>query len=682
MKTFTLRALLLLTLITLSILSCTKEEKEQPKVLTLSATSMEITAGTNATINVTSNVAWTASATDGYTISPSSGNGNGVITVKAALSATNGTVTITGGGITAKVTITSPAATADITLSKSNITLTYQDNKSESVNLSCNGSWQVVLPISKPDWLKSVTPMNGIGDGSITIATSEHTIRSNAQTIITIKSGSYSKNLIVNKSAAPNFAPTKPTNIKPQGNGAELFPLITWNASTDKNGDKLTYTVQLSKNKTTWTSFPKTDKTELLINTPLDINTTYYLKVIADDGLAAGKTESDIVSFRTQATKTYWEDGEVKQYNVNPDGSVTEVPLGSTPRKIKIFYLGDGYTQVLYKYGGQFEREIKDAIKALFVIEPYKSFTHYFTVYVVAAYSNEEGMSIGSDWTTPTTAVDTKFKSTWAGGSSTSIKANDNLIMEYAAKAPGYKGATWDITKTNLTYSPISLIINSNVYAGTCSITSHSGGYNVLSVAKTPARHPKSSSYGDSWNTLRHEFGGHGFGLLADEYVNSSNKTTHFPIANYSNYKAWLDWACYGMNVYVPEYDSVHSIWKPASMSDTPSYKGANWKSFADLGSYSGAKIALYEGARYYGLGAYRSEQGSCMINNIPHFNTISRWRIYCRIKETAGETPTIADFMAKDKDIVNIYSSAPTKSQDFRPLAPPELIGFPPMTK
>ena len=47
------------------------------------------------------------------------------------------------------------------------------------------------------------------------------------------------------------------------------------------------------------------------------------------------------------------------------------------------------------------------------------------------------------------------------------------------------------------------------------------------------------------------------------------------------------------------------------------------------------------------------------MINNIPHFNTISRWKIYCRIKLTAGETPDIEDFIAHDYDKTNSYGSA-----------------------
>ena len=47
------------------------------------------------------------------------------------------------------------------------------------------------------------------------------------------------------------------------------------------------------------------------------------------------------------------------------------------------------------------------------------------------------------------------------------------------------------------------------------------------------------------------------------------------------------------------------------------------------------------------------------MINNIPHFNTFSRWKIYCRIKITAGETPTVEDFVAHDFDKTNSYGSA-----------------------
>ena len=476
----------------------------------------------------------------------------------------------------------------------------------------------------------------------------------------------------ITKAAAPNKAPTKPVIIAPKGS-AEYMPEISWNASTDGDGDEINYTVMLSKDKNTWTSLPKTTNKKAMFKEPLDKNTTYYLKVVADDGYDGGRVESDVVTFTTTSTKSYWADKEVQQFNIGTGGTINKVTLGSTPNPVKLIYMGDGYTQELYKYGGQFDQEIEKAIGALFAYEPYKAYANYFTVYVVAAYSNEAGMSVGPEWDNPTTVVDTKFKCTWEGGYSTGISCNTATVIDYAANAPGMRGVSTWATGTNLTWSPISIIINTNQYAGTNIWSAgvygdpankkdfqYYEGYTILSIAQTPARHPVGSGYGDSWNTLRHEFGGHGFGLLGDEYV--YEKTTNFPYENEGSFRAWQGRGTYA-NIYLPEFNETTRAWMDGDIEKTPNVFGANWKTFADRPDYAGANIGLFEGAYIYGLGIYRSENISCMIDNRPHFNTFSRWKIYCRIMETAGKNPTVADFVSRDVDIVDTYGSAPTKS-------------------
>lgn len=48
--------------------------------------------------------------------------------------------------------------------------------------------------------------------------------------------------------------------------------------------------------------------------------------------------------------------------------------------------------------------------------------------------------------------------------------------------------------------------------------------------------------------------------------------------------------------------------------------------------------------------GVFRSEQNSCMNNNVPYFNAISRESIVRRIKKYAGETFSFEEFVANDK--------------------------------
>ena len=522
-KTWQLAIMAVLGIVSLISVSCgggSKGDKPGPapttENLSVSPSTLSLAAGASGQISVTSNVAWTVSAPSGYTATPTSGSNNGTITVKASATAAGGTLTVKGKSKSASVTLTSTSGT--ITLEPESISIPSEAT-GVTFKINCSGTWSVTLPNPKPTWLTGVTPSSGTGNATVTVNTGKYLEKTKDQTFLTIKSGSNTKYFTITKEAAKNNPPSKPTGLKPSGSNVETITTFSWNASTDPDpSDKVQYTVMLSKDNSNWKSFDPTEKTSVLNTVEMEKNTTYYYKVVADDGYEGGKVESDVVTFTTGSTKSYWADGEVRLYDINPDGSITEV--SSTSRPFKLIYTGDGYTQDLYKYGGQFDEEIDKGIKALFQVEPYKYYYNYFAVYKVAAYSNEAGMSSGStNWDEATTKVDTKFKCSWEGGNSTGIGCDTKTVEEYAAKCPGYKGATDAETRTNLSWSPISVIINADQYAGTNIWSSGMGGMKMISIAQTPARHPSSGSYGGFEYTLRHEYGGHGIGLLGDEYV-------------------------------------------------------------------------------------------------------------------------------------------------------------------
>ncbi|MBP5391697.1 MAG: hypothetical protein J6Y40_06450 [Bacteroidales bacterium] len=635
--------------------------------LSVSPTTLTLAGGASGTFNITSNVAWTVTASSGYTVSPASGSNNGTVTVTAGASATGGTVTVKGKSKSVSVTISSPAA-ASITLTPETISIPAVAG-SGTFTINCSGAWTITLPNPKPAWLTSVTPMSGTGNATITVNTGNYVEKTKTQTFLTIKSGANTKYFTITKEAATNAAPTKPTGLKPTGSNVETITTFSWNASTDSNNDKIKYTVMLSKDNNNWTSFDATEKTSLMNKEDLAKNTTYYYKVVADDGYEGGKTESDVVTFTTGSTKSYWADGEVKLYEVNSDGSITEVT--TTAKPFKLIYTGDGYTQDLFKYGGQFDQEVDKGIKALFQIEPYKFYYNYFAIYKVAAYSNEAGMSSGStEWDNANNKIDTKFKCSWQGGNSTGIGCDTRMVETYAAKCFGVEYDGGNEIRTKLSWSPISVIINADQYAGTNIWSSGMGGMKMVSIAQTPARHPSSGSYGGFEYTLRHEYGGHGIGLLGDEYVYYN--TTAYPYDNQSTFRYWQNLGAYA-NSYLPAWDATNSIWYSdfdhCNVGLTPTVEGANWKTFADMTeTYGACNIGLHAGSATYGVGIYRSENSSCMINNIPHFNTFSRWKIYCRIKITAGETPTVEDFISHDFDKTNSYGSAAPSTKGATP--------------
>ena len=60
--------------------------------------------------------------------------------------------------------------------------------------------------------------------------------------------------------------------------------------------------------------------------------------------------------------------------------------------------------------------------------------------------------------------------------------------------------------------------------------------------------------------------------------------------------------------------------------------------------------VDIFEGGFMHNRGVFRSEQNSCMNNDIPYYSTISRQSIVKRIKAYAGEPFDFEEFVANDK--------------------------------
>ena len=72
------------------------------------------------------------------------------------------------------------------------------------------------------------------------------------------------------------------------------------------------------------------------------------------------------------------------------------------------------------------------------------------------------------------------------------------------------------------------------------------------------------------------------------------------------------------------------------------------WREFIFHPKYSNI-VDIFEGGFMHTRGVYRSEQNSCMNNEIPYYNTISRYEIAKRIMEYAEESFSIEQFIAND---------------------------------
>ena len=71
------------------------------------------------------------------------------------------------------------------------------------------------------------------------------------------------------------------------------------------------------------------------------------------------------------------------------------------------------------------------------------------------------------------------------------------------------------------------------------------------------------------------------------------------------------------------------------------------WKAFIGMEKYK--NVNAYEGGSEYQYGVWRSEENSCMNNNVPYFNVQSRWIIVDRIMKISNQDFSIQDFIEND---------------------------------
>jgi len=98
----------------------------------------------------------------------------------------------------------------------------------------------------------------------------------------------------------------------------------------------------------------------------------------------------------------------------------------------------------------------------------------------------------------------------------------------------------------------------------------------------------------------------------------------------------------------VLEFNTAKSKGWFANMELTGKMNDVGWSDLIFDEKYSGV-VDVFEGGYMHNRGVYRSEQNSCMNNDIPYYSTISRIAIVKRIKMIAGESYSFSDFKAND---------------------------------
>ena len=278
---------------------------------------------------------------------------------------------------------------------------------------------------------------------------------------------------------------------------------------------------------------------------------------------------------------------------------------------INIVLLGDGYNAKDIA-DGDYLKHIKQEVEHFFGIEPYKTYRDYFNVYTAVPLSTETGVG------TVNTIRYNRFSTTFTGG--VGLKADYDEIFSYALGAP-------TVNKDNLKETLIIIVPNSTDYGGICQMWPDGSA-----IAFCPL-----STYGyplDTRGVVQHEAGGHGFGKLGDEYI-------------YHN--AFIDACSCTCCGHVMEFNNAKALGWYDNLSLTGKMHNVGWSHLIFDDRYSDI-VDIYEGGYMHNRGVFRSEQNSCMNNDIPYYSTISRESIVKRIKRYAGETFSFEEFVKYDK--------------------------------
>lgn len=279
---------------------------------------------------------------------------------------------------------------------------------------------------------------------------------------------------------------------------------------------------------------------------------------------------------------------------------------------INIVILGDGYDAKEIA-SGAYINDMKQEIEYFFAIEPYTTYRDYFNVYTAFPLSTESG--VGS----LNTIRYNRFNTTYTDNG---LECDNDMVFDYVTGAP-------TVNRTNLDQTLIIIIPNSTEYGGVTQMWP--SGAAIALCPKSDYAYPL-----DSRGLIQHEAGGHGFGKFADEYI-------------------------YRNEFIKGDYKDELLIGKSLGWYDNLELTGkmheVGWSHLILDPRYSDI-VDIYEGGYFFSRGVYRSEQNSCMNNNIPYFSTICRESIVRRIKRYAGEEFDFEEFVANDRRTIESRSS------------------------
>lgn len=289
------------------------------------------------------------------------------------------------------------------------------------------------------------------------------------------------------------------------------------------------------------------------------------------------------------------------------NGQISKLQKHEKGKGIPVVIFGEAFSDRMINLG-LYDFYVHSAMDAFFAKEPFTTFRDYFDVYSVTIVSKREVVGVEPPFT---------------------FQYDDERLKNYLLKIDDLKGALENVTAIRISSLPTS-------YNGSYGTINSAFGIDNFNIGQTTATSDPVFFEGLNNYLVWHEACGHGFGLLADERVNS-NATDVFPIESYDNLDAEH---VAGMSMNIDYHDTPETVL---------------WKDFISNPDYEIEGIGLYEGAIYvYSKGIFRPSDSSIMYGSFEwckeYYNAPSRWAIYQRIMQLAGENCKFEDFLQYDK--------------------------------
>ncbi len=284
--------------------------------------------------------------------------------------------------------------------------------------------------------------------------------------------------------------------------------------------------------------------------------------------------------------------GAVSQYLGKEEGlaEVVTVQTASQGNGIDLVVMGDAFSAESHQSGLYKETMLK-AIEILFGEEPYKSFRSLFNIYIVNVVSEHDGYHKGD--------------SALGGNVNDATRAGsvDALTISYALSALG--------EENRLNNCAVLVVLNTTTRS-TCRFITDWDKNAIMSVAHCACKADSDSFAG----VVLHELGGHGIGLLGDEYEE------HEEYINETELK---------LNI---SYRDKFGMFENIDFTSDP--EKVRWAKFLSDSRYANEDLGVFEGGGTYWYGVWRPSRQSYMRHSSGGYNAPSREAIYKRIHHLA----------------------------------------------